>query len=143
MAEVSLDFFVSSLLPASFSQRFLAKLWKTERNSEEFSKPLRKRATTYSSAIFDIVGVKEIGLRSVLISFTVELFSKGVMFAHFQISANCSFFEDSLINIETGRAKISAKSFRTQLGMLSGLAALCELINLSCLVIISVVTDRI
>ena len=73
-----------------------------------------------------------------LVSFTVELFGKGVMFARFQISGNCSFLKDSLINIETGRAKISAKSFRTQLGMLSGPAALCELIDLSCLVIISV-----
>ena len=59
-----------------------------------------------------------------LISFTVELFGKGVMFAHFQINGNCSFLKDSLINIETGRAKISAKSFRTKLGMLSG-PALC------------------
>ena len=61
------------------------------------------------------------------------------MFAHFQISGNCSL-KDSLINIETCRAKISAKSFRTRLGMLSGPAALCDL---SCLVIISVVTDGI
>ena len=83
------------------------------------------------------------GLRSVLMSFTVKLFGKGVMFAHFQISGNCSFLKDSLINIETGRAKTSAKSFKTQLGMLSGPAALCELIDLSCLVIISVVTDGI
>ena len=57
--------------------------------------------TTYgSSAIFDMVGVKEIGLRSVLISFTVELFGKGVMFAHFQISGNCSFLKDTLVNID-------------------------------------------
>ena len=63
-------------------------------------------ATTYSSAIFDIDGVKEIGLRSVLISFTVEVFGKGVMFADFQISGNCSFLKDTLINIEIGKAKM-------------------------------------
>ena len=82
--------------------------------------------------LFDIVGVKEIGLRSVLISFTVELFGKGVMFAHFQISGNCSFLKDSLINIKTGRAKISLVCCLDR-----------PLIDLSCFVVISMVTNGI
>ena len=78
-----------------------------------------------------------------LISLSVELFGKGVIFAHFQISGNCSFLKDSLINIKTGRAKMSAKSFRIQFGMLSGPVALCELIDHSCFVVISIVTNGI
>ena len=56
------------------------------------------------------------------------------------MAINCSLLKYLLINIKTSRVEISAKSFKTQFGMLSGPATLCELIELSCLVIISVVT---
>ena len=80
-----------------------------------------------SSAILDIAGVGEIGLRSLFRFSMVFFFGRGVMVAYFHIAGSCCCLNDALIMVFTGKARHSAYSFSNQLLMPSGPAAFAGL----------------
>lgn len=76
---------------------------------------------TKLSAIFDMVEVSEIGRRSVLKSETIGALGSGGTSASFHTRGTLTSEKEAFKMTAMGAARISAYSFRTQFGMLSGL----------------------
>ena len=80
--------------------------------------------TRNSSAILEMHEVREIGLRSFFGSWTIFVFGRGITSAFFQrVGRRCSLYDAFRIR-ETGKVRINEYSFKHQLGILSGPAAL-------------------
>ena len=97
---------------------------------------------TMPSATFDRVDVKEIGLRSLIKSEIVGTLGRGGTTASFHtrgtLHSRKEVFKISVI----GKARISAYSFKTRLGRLSGPPAREVLTALSFLATVAYVTDK-
>ena len=76
----------------------------------------RFSSMTKLSAILDQVEVKEIGLRSLLMSLTVGAFGRGETSAIFQALGILHSKKEELRISATGAARISANSLSTQFG---------------------------
>lgn len=72
------------------------------------------------SAILEVVGVNEIGQRSLLTSKICLVFGTGDIFACFQEEGSSCFLKEAIIMLEIGSAKVLTKYFKSQLGRLSG-----------------------
>ena len=85
--------------------------------------PTRK-PTTKSSATLSSAGVREMGRRCLLISSTGFTFGIGTTSAIFHASRSLFMAKLQLMIVEKGYAKISAYSYKSQLGISSGPATL-------------------
>ena len=83
---------------------------------------------TKLSATLDKVEVKEIGLRSLLMSLTVGAFGRGGTSAIFQALGTLHSEKEELRISATGAARISANYLSTQFGRSSGPPARAQLI---------------
>ena len=79
------------------------------------------------SAILDIAGVREIGLRSSFRFSIIFFFGKCVTSVNFHILGSRCCLSDALRIVFTGKARHSAYSFRSQLLIPSGPAAFAGL----------------
>ena len=94
------------------------------------------------SATFDRVDVREIGLRSLVKSEIIGTLGKGGILASFHTRGTLHSRKEVFKISAIGRARISAYSFKTQLGRLSGPPARELLTALSFLATVASVTDK-
>jgi len=94
------------------------------------------------SATFDRVDVREIGLRSLVKSEIVGTLGKGGTLTSFHTRGTLHSRKEVFKISANGKARISAYSFRTQLGRLSGPPAREVLPALNFLAKVATVTDK-
>ena len=87
---------------------------------------------TKLSATLDNIEVKEIGLRSLLMSLTVGAFGRGETSAIFQALGILHSEKEGLRISASGAARILANSLSTQFGRSSGPPARAQLVSRSC-----------
>ena len=86
------------------------------------------RLPTNDSSTLHIVGVSDMGHKSLSADCTWRVLATGTTFAFFQEEETCPSFTERLYMWLTGFANVAEKSRRNQLGMPSGPGAFCMLI---------------